>query len=86
MGLLNITPLYPLPVFKQMILQFCLCLGGIFKTNKQKLMKHGLSPNQLWEMLVSMDARNPEERREMVGGKGPLPDLEFLLPEETGKS
>lgn len=89
-------PLYHLQVFKQTILQSCLCLGGLFKTNKQKLMGCGLLPNQLWEMLVSMGARNtqpcpppptkPGEKKEMVGGRVSPPDLDFLLLDETGKT
>lgn len=45
-------------------------------------MEHGLSPNGLWQMLVSLDARNPKRRKGIKGRKGRLPDLPFA--EETG--
>lgn len=71
MGLLNIVSLYHLPGFKQTVLQFCLCLRGIYQRSKQKLMEGELSPKLVAGNACSLDARNHTGRREMEGRQKP---------------
>lgn len=55
----------------QAVLQFCLCLRGIYQTSKQNLMEGELSPKLVAGNACSLDARKHTGRREMVGRQKP---------------